>query len=259
MTRREFLATSGVVVAGIWVPDWTEAFQVARQPTPFEPRRPKPRSRAPQHWARRTPTFASTAIAANRSPRASGRCRTCRDRRATASACACWSTARGALPPPTASSPARRVPPPNRRWPSRAPMPCSRTRKVVLANADKVVDHLDQRVQARPVRGAARHQDRVPDEAERDRAWPWRASASSARRFCSSTSRSTSPRAKASRITQRLVRTYPQFSTTAADRASGDFQTRAVVDRAKLLGYEYVEDYPWLRTPRKPATRWSRS
>ena len=49
-----------------------------------------------------------------------------------------------------------------------------------------------------------------------------------------------------SRITQRLVRTYPQFTTTAADRATGDFQTRAVVDRAKLLGYEYVEDYPWL-------------
>jgi TldD protein len=50
-----------------------------------------------------------------------------------------------------------------------------------------------------------------------------------------------------SRITQRLVRTYPQFSATAADRASGDFQTRAVVDRAQLVGYEYVEDYPWLR------------
>lgn len=49
-----------------------------------------------------------------------------------------------------------------------------------------------------------------------------------------------------SRITQRLVRTYPQFSTTAADRASGDFQTRAVVDRAQLVGYEYVDDYPWL-------------
>lgn len=49
-----------------------------------------------------------------------------------------------------------------------------------------------------------------------------------------------------SRITQRLVRTYPQFTTTAADRASGDFQTRAVVDRAQLVGYEYVEDYPWL-------------
>jgi TldD protein len=50
-----------------------------------------------------------------------------------------------------------------------------------------------------------------------------------------------------SRITQRLVRTYPQFTTTASDRASGDFQTRAVVDRAKLMGYEYVEEYPWLQ------------
>ncbi|MGH9175117.1 MAG: TldD/PmbA family protein, partial [Vicinamibacterales bacterium] len=54
-----------------------------------------------------------------------------------------------------------------------------------------------------------------------------------------------------SRITQRLVRTYPQFTTTAADRASGDFQTRVVVDRAQLVGYEYVEDYPWLRDVEK--------
>ncbi len=54
-----------------------------------------------------------------------------------------------------------------------------------------------------------------------------------------------------SRITQRLVRTYPQFTTTAADRATGDFQTRAVVDRAQLVGYEYVEDYPWLRDAEK--------
>ena len=54
-----------------------------------------------------------------------------------------------------------------------------------------------------------------------------------------------------SRITQRLVRTYPQFSTTAADRASGDFQTRPVVDRAKLMGYEYVEDYPWFADAEK--------
>jgi TldD protein len=54
-----------------------------------------------------------------------------------------------------------------------------------------------------------------------------------------------------SRVTQRLVRTYPQFSVTAADRAAGDFQTRPVVDRAQLLGYEYVEDYPWLRDAEK--------
>jgi TldD protein len=56
-----------------------------------------------------------------------------------------------------------------------------------------------------------------------------------------------------SRITQRLVRTYPQFSVTAADRAAGDFQTRPVVDRAKLLGYEYVEEYPWLQDAQKAA------
>ena len=54
-----------------------------------------------------------------------------------------------------------------------------------------------------------------------------------------------------SRITQRLVRTYPQFTITAADRASGDFQTRVVVDRAQLVGYEYVEDYPWRRDAEK--------
>jgi TldD protein len=54
-----------------------------------------------------------------------------------------------------------------------------------------------------------------------------------------------------SRITQRLVRTYPQFSTTAADRAAGDFQTRPVVDRAQLVGYEYVEDYPWIADAEK--------
>ncbi len=54
-----------------------------------------------------------------------------------------------------------------------------------------------------------------------------------------------------SRITQRLVRTYPQFSVTAADRAAGDFQTRPVVDRAQLVGYEYVDDYPWLRDAEK--------
>jgi len=54
-----------------------------------------------------------------------------------------------------------------------------------------------------------------------------------------------------SRITQRLVRTYPQFTTTAADRAAGDFQTRAVVDRARLMGYEYVEEYPWLKDAEK--------
>ena len=58
-----------------------------------------------------------------------------------------------------------------------------------------------------------------------------------------------------SRITQRLIRTYPQFQTTATDRASGDFQTRPVVDRAKLLGYEYVEEPMWLADAEKAGPR----
>ena len=56
-----------------------------------------------------------------------------------------------------------------------------------------------------------------------------------------------------SRITQRLLRTYPQFSVTAADRASGDFQTLAVVDRAQLAGYEYVDDHPWIADAERAA------
>jgi TldD protein len=48
-----------------------------------------------------------------------------------------------------------------------------------------------------------------------------------------------------SRITQRMVRTYPNFTVTAADRTTGDFQTRSVVDRAQLVGYEYVDGHPW--------------
>ena len=140
---------------------------------------------------------------------------------------------------------------PNRRWPSPAPTRVLATRKVVLANADKVVTTWTSAVQARSVRGAARNQDRVPDEAERDRAGgAGRVSFVSSqvlfvdeqKYFASS---------EGSRITQRLVRTYPQFTTTAADRASGDFQTRAVVDRAQLVGYEYVEDYPWLQDAEK--------
>ncbi|MCC7035654.1 MAG: TldD/PmbA family protein [Acidobacteria bacterium] len=119
------------------------------------------------------------------------------------------------------------------------------TRKVVLANADKVVTTwtsaftrdpfevaLDAKIQflmklneaALAVPGVSFVSSQVLFADEQ--------------KFFAST--------EGSRITQRLVRTYPQFSTTATDRTSGDFQTRPVVDRAQLVGYEYVEDYPWL-------------
>ena len=107
-------------------------------------------------------------------------------------------------------------------------------------------DHVDERVQARSVRRAARHQDRVPDEAERDRTRRSPASRSSARRCSSSTSRSTSPRARARASRSgwsapiRSSRPLPPTARAATSRRA------SVVDRAQLVGYEYVEDYPWL-------------
>lgn len=120
------------------------------------------------------------------------------------------------------------------------------TRKVVLANADQVVT-----TWANPIK---RDPFEVPLETktaflmqlnEAALAVPGVSFINSQLQFVDEQKYFAS--SEGSRITQRLVRTYPQFTTTAADRAAGDFQTRAVVDRAKLLGYEYVEDYPWLQ------------
>ena len=124
------------------------------------------------------------------------------------------------------------------------------TRKVVLANADKVVTTWSNPIKRDPFE--------VPLETktaflmklnETAMAVPGVSFVNSQILFVDEQKYFAS--SEGSRITQRLVRTYPQFSTTAADRASGDFQTRAVVDRAKLIGYEYVEDYPWLKDAEK--------
>jgi TldD protein len=124
------------------------------------------------------------------------------------------------------------------------------SRKVVLANADKVVTTWSNPVKRDPFE--------VPLETktafllklnETAMAVPGVSFVSSQILFVDEQKFFAS--SEGSRITQRLVRTYPQFTTTAADRASGDFQTRAVVDRAKLIGYEYVDDHPWLRDAEK--------
>ena len=124
------------------------------------------------------------------------------------------------------------------------------TRKVVLADADKVVASWNNPIKRDPFE--------VPLETktaflmklnETAMAVPGVSFINSQIQFVDEQKYFAS--SEGSRITQRLVRTYPQFTTTAADRASGDFQTRAVVDRAKLLGYEYVEDYPWFQDAEK--------
>jgi TldD protein len=50
-----------------------------------------------------------------------------------------------------------------------------------------------------------------------------------------------------SRIDQYLVRTMPGFTVTAINRAAGDFQTRSSLAGPKTIGYEYVENYPWVK------------
>jgi TldD protein len=54
-----------------------------------------------------------------------------------------------------------------------------------------------------------------------------------------------------SRIDQYLVRGQPDFTVTAVDRTTGDFQTRASYAGPQGTGYEYVDAYPWEREARQ--------
>jgi TldD protein len=48
------------------------------------------------------------------------------------------------------------------------------------------------------------------------------------------------------RTEQYLIRGLPNFSVTAVDRASGDFQTRNALAQAQTIGYEYTQSYDWI-------------
>jgi TldD protein len=50
-----------------------------------------------------------------------------------------------------------------------------------------------------------------------------------------------------SHIQQSLIRSYPSFSVTAVDRASGKFYSRRALTTPMGMGYEYVEGYPLLQ------------
>src|SRR5918993_305835 len=111
------------------------------------------------------------------------------------------------------------------------------TRKVVLANADKVVASWSNAIKTDPFE--------VPLETKTAFLFKLNEAAMAVKgvSFVNSQIQFVDEHkyfasSEGSRITQRLVRTNPQFTTTAT--ASGDFQTRAVGDRAKLLGYEYL-------------------
>ena len=249
LTRRDFLATSGVVVAGVWVPDWAEAFQVSGSDAVRA-------EVAEAALARASALGASYAdIRINRYRRESIATRERQVQNVSRSTSyglglrvlvdGAW----GFAATNNVEAGAARAAAEQAVAIARANAALA-TRKVVLANADKVVTTwtsafkrdpfevpLDTKIgflmklneTALGVAGVSFVNSQVLFVDEQ-------------KYFASS---------EGSRITQRLVRTYPQFSTTAADRSSGDFQTRGVVDRAKLLGYEYVEEYPWLQDAEK--------
>ncbi len=56
-----------------------------------------------------------------------------------------------------------------------------------------------------------------------------------------------------SHVRQSLIRSYPNFSVTAVDKASGKFYSRRALTAPVGMGYEYVEGYPLLEEARVAA------
>jgi TldD protein len=56
-----------------------------------------------------------------------------------------------------------------------------------------------------------------------------------------------------SRIEQTLHRCNPSFSVTSVDRSKGTFESRNSYASPQGMGYEYVEDYPWIEDVRAAA------
>jgi TldD protein len=56
-----------------------------------------------------------------------------------------------------------------------------------------------------------------------------------------------------SRIQQSLIRSYPSFTVTAVDRATGKFYSRNALTAPMGMGYEYIESYPLVEEARVAA------
>jgi TldD protein len=246
VSRRQFLATGSAVLASTWVPAWADGFQ----PGPADDAaRAEVAEAALARAAALGATYADIRINRYRRESIATRERQVQNMsRSTSYGLGLRVLVNGAW----GFAATNRVEPGAARAAAEQAVAIARanavlvSRKVVLANADKVVATWTSAFKRDPFK--------VPLETktaflmklnETALAVPGVSFVSSQILFVDEQKYFAS--SEGSRITQRLVRTYPQFTTTAADRASGDFQTRVVVDRAQLVGYEYVEDYPWLR------------
>ena len=250
VNRRQFLATGGAAVAAIYVPDWAEAFQPG---TADDAARAEAAEAALARAASLGASYADIRI--NRYRRESIATRE-RQVQSVARSASYGLGLRVLVNGAWGFAATNRVDPAAARAAADQAVAIARanavlaSRKVVLAGADKAVASW-----ANPIK---RDPFEVPLDAktaflmklnETAMKVPGVSFVSSQILFVDEQKYFAS--SEGSRITQRLVRTYPQFTATAADRASGDFQTRAVVDRAQLIGYEYVEDYPWLQDAEK--------
>lgn len=249
-SRRQFIATGSALVAATWVPDWADAFQSGATD---DARRAEAAEAALTRAAALGAEYADIRISRYRRESIATRERQVQNVSRSASyglglrvlVNGTWGFAATNLVDPASARAAAEQAVAIAK--ANAPMT---TRKVVLASADKVVA-----TWANPIK---RDPFEVPLETktaflmklnEAAMAVPGVSFVNSQILFVDEQKYFAS--SEGSRITQRLVRTYPQFTVTAADRAAGDFQTRPVVDRAKLLGYEYVEDYPWFADAEK--------
>lgn len=245
-SRRQFIATGSALVAATWVPDWADAFQPGAT---GDARRAEAAEAA---LTRATALGASYAdIRINRYRRESIATRERQVQNVSRSTSyglglrvlvnGTWGFAATNIVDPAAARAAA-----EQAVAIAKANALMTSRKVVLVNADKVVTTWANPVRRDPFEVSLETKTAFLMKLnEAALAVPGVSFINSQLQFVDEQKYFAS--SEGSRITQRLVRTYPQFTTTAADRAAGDFQTRAVVDRAKLMGYEYVEEYPWLQ------------
>lgn len=243
-SRRDFLATSGVVIAGVFVPDWAGAFQPSGGD---DAKRAEVADAALAHATKLGASYADIRI--NRYRRESIATREQQVQNVSRSTSygfgvrvlvnGAWGFAASNIVEPaaarTAAEQAVAIAKANA---------ILATRKVTLAATDKVVTTWTSQFKKDPFDVPLETKIAFLLKLNQTALVPGVSFVTSQILFADEQKYFAS--SEGSRITQRLIRTYPQLQTTATDRASGDFQTRPVVDRAKLMGYEYVEEYPWL-------------
>jgi TldD protein len=248
-SRRDFLATGGAVVAGVFVPDWAAAFQPG---TSDNARRTEVTDAALAHAAKIGASYADIRI--NRYRRESITTREQQVQNVSRSTSygfgvrvlvnGAWGFAASNLVEPaaarTAAEQAVAIAKANA---------ILAARKITLAHADRTVTTWTSAFKKDPFEVPLETKIAFLLKLNQTALVPGVSFVTSQILFADEQKYFAS--SEGSRITQRLIRTYPQFQTTATDRASGDFQTRPVVDRAKLMGYEYVEEYPWLADAEK--------